>query len=314
MVDYSRFAHIADSSDEEEEQSHARAERADAFEHAKNASSKPAVSTPPPAPSTSATALPLPVESPVTARPPSAVRAKERKPGSSQMSLSGQRQILEEQRDAAATSLLSKTMERNHITEEARASAKALLENPHFTTNLATRRSGRDLVKVLKNIEDYDIDFHCFACRAVVPSHRNRCGKCKAIMYCSKACQQRDWTHGPGGGQKPHKAWCPLLVKHMERLPETQSLVNYFPWLRLTESGTFPRDTVLSALGLLGQDVGYWSKPSSRSSHAAQHQSPKRYGVMLYQPIMCMCTCMCSPRLKASPQVRRDALSTRLSK
>ena len=195
--------------------------------------------------------------------------------------------FIQEQRDQSKEALLTTMMNEMGVSfskEEDRESAAALMEDAHAITNNYTRATGRRLVDVLKNIEEGDIYFHCFACRAVVSSHRNCCARCKAIMYCSKKCQQRDWKHGPGGGQKPHKHWCPLLQKHMAKLQQTQSLTAYFPWLRLTESGIFPRDQVLSALGLLGEDMGYWSKPSSRASHAAQHLNQKRYGVMLNRP------------------------------
>jgi hypothetical protein len=165
----------------------------------------------------------------------------------------------------------------------AAALMKQVLSDPHALTNSCLLANGRDLSAVLANVEDYDIHFHCFTCRAVVPSHRNRCSRCKAIMYCSTACQKRDWKEGPGGGQYTHKHWCPHLQKHMARLPETQSLTKFFPWLRLTASGIFPRDQVLASLGLLGEDKGYWSTPSSRAPHAAQHTQQKTYGVMLHR-------------------------------
>lgn len=191
----------------------------------------------------------------------------------------------QEQRDIARDALLS-TMTSElglSLSKEDRESAAARMEDAHLITNSYTRATGRDLAQVLKNIEECDIYFHCFACQGVVPSHRRCCARCKAIMYCSKECQQRDWKRG-SRGQKPHKHWCPLLQKHMAKLQETQSLTAYFPWLRLTESGIFPRDQVLSALGLLGEDKGYWSTPSSRASHAAQHRNQQRYGVMLNRP------------------------------
>jgi hypothetical protein len=188
---------------------------------------------------------------------------------------------------AKTESLVQATLSTNkHLFPEgvdARALVKEMLSDPHAITNATQAATGRSLSDVLNNVEEFDIHFHCFTCKGVVPSHRSRCSRCKAIMYCSTACQKRDWKEGPGGGIKPHKHWCPLLQKHVSRLPEVQSLTDFFPWLRLTQSGIFPRDQVLAALGLLGEDKGYWSKPSSRASHAAQHQTPKTYGVMLHR-------------------------------
>jgi hypothetical protein len=166
---------------------------------------------------------------------------------------------------------------------DAAALMNKMLCDPHTLANMSLLLTGRDLSAVLENIDDYDIEMNCFTCNAAVSDHHSRCSQCKAVLYCSTACQTADWKDGSANGRKSHRHWCPQLQKHMARLPETQSLAKFFPWLRLTASGIFPRDQVLAALGLLGEDKGYWSRPSSRAAHAAQHSQPKTYGVMLYR-------------------------------
>ncbi len=109
----------------------------------------------------------------------------------------------------------------------------------------------------------------CFMCRTSI-SEKLRCGRCKGIYYCSKACQVKHWKHGYGSGSLPHKVTCAATAAQMETHSLTPALIAPFPWIELTENGHFPLEMFLVSVDLLGWDKGYWSQESTMHPHGTR--------------------------------------------
>lgn len=101
-----------------------------------------------------------------------------------------------------------------------------------------------------------------------------KCSRCKAVYYCNKSCQKKDWTTGP----VPHKQCCSDFVKDREEFqisPHGEVVrQRVFPWANChhAESGVFFSNEFLERRGLLGQNKGYWSR-SHKSMLGFPHMS-----------------------------------------
>jgi hypothetical protein len=105
------------------------------------------------------------------------------------------------------------------------------------------------------------------------PESMRRCVRCKAIYYCSKECQIKDWTKGGFTSTAPftHKVICPLYRQDnelfYEKDPNGAKVREIFPWaLEHHESGAFFRQEMLCRRGLYGK-VGFWAQPETFSPH-----------------------------------------------
>ncbi|KAF9040178.1 hypothetical protein BDZ89DRAFT_1060578 [Hymenopellis radicata] len=87
------------------------------------------------------------------------------------------------------------------------------------------------------------------------------CAACKAIIYCSKECSERDWNLGTALKKLgTHKEFCPINKSHMARHGETQAILTQFPWGRLETDGTFNDYVARGRFDVLGgSDYGFWS-------------------------------------------------------
>ena len=160
----------------------------------------------------------------------------------------------------------------SRVRVESTAECKAGMSGPHdavIGAVAASQAAGGTLQPEL-----FEVQRQCYLCSALVEKIF-RCGACKAIIYCSQACQQTDWTAGrPTTDARyaqalPHKKQCASYKEQMRRHAEVGDDAAFFPWLtaHTTRSG-FPRRLVLAVHGVLGETVGYWSMPNQRGSHA----------------------------------------------
>ncbi|KAK0481346.1 hypothetical protein IW261DRAFT_1470377 [Armillaria novae-zelandiae] len=111
-----------------------------------------------------------------------------------------------------------------------------------------------------------DLDFGvmpvCASCKQNIfpPKKPMRCAACKAVIYCSKECSKDDWNKGTGLKYLTHKQLCPDNKRHMLRLPETQAILNSFPWGRLETDGTFNDSIARGRFDVLGgSNFSFWS-------------------------------------------------------
>lgn len=117
----------------------------------------------------------------------------------------------------------------------------------------------------------------CVGCGKKANSLKNEpafmtCSQCKAVKYCSRECQVRDWKGLGSGPLKPrkHKDICVNLKQDMEEfqfhptagLSLRKDLFNHWADQHHPEEETFHMHEFLCRRGLLGgEDVGFWGTP-----------------------------------------------------
>ncbi|RDB24278.1 Zinc finger MYND domain-containing protein 15 [Hypsizygus marmoreus] len=109
---------------------------------------------------------------------------------------------------------------------------------------------------------DFSVKEVCAACKQNIESPKKilRCSACKAVIYCSLDCARRDWSTPSMPNSPTHKTLCPDNKRHMEKLPQTQAILKYFPWGRIESDGSFSFDIARGRFGVLGASgYGYWS-------------------------------------------------------
>jgi hypothetical protein len=99
-----------------------------------------------------------------------------------------------------------------------------------------------------------------------------QCGRCKAVKYCSKACQALDWKTGgkaPFSFMTTHKKLCPVFKAANEEFASSEvcgkSLRNYFKWndQHHPKVDSFFEFEYMVRLGLHKRsDTSFWSRSS----------------------------------------------------
>ncbi|KZV94758.1 hypothetical protein EXIGLDRAFT_834735 [Exidia glandulosa HHB12029] len=101
----------------------------------------------------------------------------------------------------------------------------------------------------------------CFGCGKQVHENLNgkafsKCGRCKAVQYCSKECQRNDWNLKHG---QPHKIICDILSEVLTIMPlETMVKSRLGDVARAWRAANFPPERVRRlSQWMLGHDGGH---------------------------------------------------------
>lgn len=154
----------------------------------------------------------------------------------------------------------------------------------------------------LKNVRDKPgkpyCYFMCNGCMKVAdyPSQYKQCSKCKAVKYCSKECQIRDWLGEGRGATRPrsHKAMCDELLQMKEEFRSNQECGEnlrktlFSSWAdQHHEDGSFFDMEFRARRGILGRlEVGFWAQPYNNGgpySAAEKDASGFQNGAMLLE-------------------------------
>ncbi|KAI5799072.1 hypothetical protein EDC01DRAFT_650357 [Geopyxis carbonaria] len=119
--------------------------------------------------------------------------------------------------------------------------------------------------ELLKTITDPPA---CSVCSGPSTPPTKQCSACKAVIYCSVACQKRAWSNQFSSG-KTHKFLCPKFKRHMKRNADMKAILDFFPWGFVCDvDGSFLLQWFLAERNLLGSTgFGFWSEPPTFSSH-----------------------------------------------
>jgi len=105
-----------------------------------------------------------------------------------------------------------------------------------------------ELVAIEEEIFPATDSLQCIVCRKPLMKGNLRCSACKAVLYCSKTCQKKDWQHG-------HKSNCPHFKKIMNQIPVLYNLpFSYFnPRTQLKFVGC--RDLIILERGVIEEGL-----------------------------------------------------------
>lgn len=138
----------------------------------------------------------------------------------------------------------------------------------------------RNLVKQTRHLPlelSRPVRYMCAACNTADESHQTikllRCKNCKAVCYCNKVCQLKDWKQG-GDVSAPykHKQCCRDYANDMKEFQEDPNGVlvrtDVFPWANHHTSGAFFTSEFLVRRGLYGKK-GFWAVPDTLRTHSS---------------------------------------------
>jgi len=121
-------------------------------------------------------------------------------------------------------------------------------------------------------------NFMCAGCMKVAdhPTQFLQCSKCKAVKYCSRDCQVRDWKGKANGLTKPraHKDLCSELVEANKEFQESTDAgvalrkTLFSSWAdQHHQDGSFFDAEFKARRGILGRlDVGLWAQPCTNGA------------------------------------------------
>jgi len=131
-----------------------------------------------------------------------------------------------------------------------------------------------ELLAIEEEIFPVTDSLQCIVCRKPLMKNNLRCSACKAVLYCSKTCQKKDWQHS-------HKLNCPNFKKIMNQVPALYELpFSYFnPRTQLKFVGC--RDLIILERGVIEEGLyncyHYDHDPNVNEGHYGE------FGFKLYE-------------------------------
>jgi hypothetical protein len=156
----------------------------------------------------------------------------------------------------------------------AEAMSKSNIDMFDIVLNKVEEKRHLPLARIRDTANRLFVNFTCNGCGmgAEHPSQFLQCTRCKAVRYCNKSCQIRDWKGKGIGATRPrsHKEMCVELAQAKQEFADDDSKGEalrtglFSSWAdQHHESGAFFGHEYLARRGLLGQSkVGFWASPN----------------------------------------------------
>ena len=133
------------------------------------------------------------------------------------------------------------------------------------------------------------VNLVCNGCGKIAdsPQEFKQCTQCKAVKYCSRDCQIRDWKGQGDGVTKPrsHKDMCAELALCKQEFRDNAECGEairkkiFSSWAdQHHEHGSFFHAEFLARRGVLGQlEVGFWAQPATTNPYMASGKDTKGF-------------------------------------